>query len=67
MLWIKNEMTKAIENSILNGAKVYSHVVNREAEDFNHVLHRQNKAVQTMQQQYLTQVGAFWSFWLPQR
>ena len=65
MLWIKNETTKAIENSILNGVKACSHVVNRETEDFNHMLHRQNKTLQSLQRQCIVQATAFWSFWYP--
>ncbi len=67
MLWLKNEMTKAIENTLLNGSAVYSHMVQREMEDLAHATDRQTKTLQSWQNLWMNQAVAFWSFWFPQR
>lgn len=67
MFWLKNELTKTIENGILNGSAVYSHMVTREMEDISNAIEQQNKMIQKWQHQCLKQTAAFWSFWCPIR
>lgn len=67
MFWLNNELTRSAESAVRNTVSVCNHIVKSEVEDFNHGLHRQNKAMQAMQQDCLQQAAAFWSFWFPQR
>ncbi len=67
MLSMHNEAVKTVENAILSGASVYSHMVQREMEDLAHATDRQTKALQSWQNHWMNQTVAFWSFWFPQR
>jgi hypothetical protein len=65
MKWMQNEMTAMVENSILNAAKVLSHVTTSEMEDLSNITHRNMKMFQSWQNHCLKQTMAAWSFWYP--